>query len=186
MIGSFAIARVRACPFYFLSRKEWSKPIMFSKLRFIWKFSILAALIPLTAAIMSILGGMDVISLKAQYDNLYGFMLIPIENIQEASIHLKNIMAGMAALNTSSLTDAQRNAVGETIRKEDHEMSAIISRHDHEWVNTLSREFTEGAQDQTKAVSKVADITGQIAVAIQGQGISTNAQAGARKAAHKP
>ncbi len=116
---------------------------MFGKLRFIWKFSILAALIPVTAMIILILGVAGAGSLKAQYDNLYSFMLIPIDNIQDANIHLKNIMAGMTALNNTSLTEAQRSALGDTIKKEDQDMSAILSRYENEWVTTLSPEFTE-------------------------------------------
>ena len=117
---------------------------MFGKLKFIWKFSILAALIPLTAMIISILGVMGVGSLKAQYDNLYGFMLIPIENMQEADIHLKNIMDAMTALNNSSLTDAQRSVVRDTIKKEDEELSKVMSRYDNEWVSTSKPGFYPG------------------------------------------
>ena len=124
---------------------------MFGKLKFIWKFSILAALIPLTAMIISILGVADVGSLKAQYDNLYGFMLIPIENIQEADIHLKNIMGAMTALNNSSLTDAQRSVVRDTIKKEDEELSKVMSRYDNEWVSTLSPDFTQALANYGKA-----------------------------------
>ena len=124
---------------------------MFGKLRFIWKFSILAALIPLTAIIISILGVAGVGSLKAQYDNLYGFMLIPIENIQEADIHLKNIMGAMTALNNSSLTDAQRSVVRDTIKKEDEELSKVMSRYDNEWVSTLSPDFTQALANYGKA-----------------------------------
>jgi methyl-accepting chemotaxis protein len=124
---------------------------MFGKLKFIWKFSILAALIPLTAMIISILGVAGVGSLKAQFDNLYGFMLIPIENIQEADIHLKNIMGAMTALKDSSLTDAQRSVVRDTIKKEDEELSKVMSLYDNEWVSTLSPDFTQALANYGKA-----------------------------------
>src|SRR5690242_681867 len=124
---------------------------MFGKLKFMWKFSILAALIPATAVIISILGVAGVGSLKAQFDNLYGFMLIPIENIQEADIHLKNIAAGMTALKDSSLTDLHQSAVRDMITKEDQEMSTIMFRYDHEWVSTLSPDFTQALANYEKA-----------------------------------
>ena len=124
---------------------------MFGKLKFIWKFSILAALIPATAVIISILGVAGVGSLKAQYDNLYGFMLIPIESIQEADIHLKNIAAGMTALKDSSLTDLQQSAVRDMVTKEDQEMSTIMFRYNNEWVSTLSPDFTQALANYEKA-----------------------------------
>ena len=107
--------------------------------------------IPATAVIISILGIAGVGSLKAQYDNLYGFMLIPIESIQEADIHLKNITAGMTALKDSSLTDLQQSAVRDMVTKEDQEMSTIMFRYNNEWVSTLSPDFTQALANYGKA-----------------------------------
>ncbi len=132
--------------------------MMFGKLRFIWKFSILAALIPATTMIILILSLLRAGSLKAQYDNLYGFMLIPIDNIQEANIQVKNILVNVTTLNNSSLTDAQRSAVGNTIRKEDQELSTIMSRYDNEWVSTLSPDFTKALARYGKAALQKEEV----------------------------
>ena len=116
--------------------------VIFSRLKFIWKFSLLAAIIPITAVVMATIGFLGAGSLKAQYDNLYGFMLIPIYNVQEANIHLKNIMADVTALNDPGLTDAQRSTLGASLQKEDQGMSAVMSRYDSEWLSTTSSDFT--------------------------------------------
>jgi methyl-accepting chemotaxis protein len=115
---------------------------MFNNLKFIWKFSILAVAIPLTAVIIAVIGLIGAGALKAQYDNLYSFMLIPVYNIEEADLHLKNISIDLDALNNSDLTGPQRSALVDAIGKEDQQMSAIMSRYDNEWLSTTSPDFT--------------------------------------------
>ena len=115
---------------------------MFGNLKFLWKFSILAAIIPITAIIIAVVGVIGAELLKAQYDNLYGFMLVPIYNIEEANLHLKNLSTSLSALNNPELSDAQRSALVDTARKEDQQMAATMSRYDNEWLSTTSADFT--------------------------------------------
>ncbi len=115
---------------------------MFSNLKFVWKFSILTAIIPIAAIIVSVIGTLGAGSLKSQYDNLYGFMLIPIYNIEEANVDLKNLAADFTALNNSSPTDPGRAALVDGIRSADKAMVDIMTRYDNEWLSTTSADFT--------------------------------------------
>ena len=124
---------------------------MFGNLKFIWKFSILAVAIPLTAVIIAVIGLIGAGMLKAQYDNLYGFMLIPVYNVQEADLHLKNISIDLSALNDAGLSGAQRSALVDTVGKEDQQMSAIMSRYDNEWLSTTSPDFTAALANMGKS-----------------------------------
>jgi methyl-accepting chemotaxis protein len=115
---------------------------MFGKLKFLWKFAILAAIIPITAIVVAVIGVMGSSSLKTQYDNLYGFMLIPIYNIEEANIHTKNISADFKAINEPGLATAQRSTLSTDLKNEDQLMAAIMARYDQEWISTSSPDFT--------------------------------------------
>ena len=115
---------------------------MFGKLKFIWKFTILAVIVLVTAVVLAAVGSLGAASLKAQLDNMYGFMLIPIQSLQEANIHEKNILADMKELAGSGLTDSQRSALVDSLKEEDQGISAIMSRYDNEWLSTTSPDFT--------------------------------------------
>jgi methyl-accepting chemotaxis protein len=115
---------------------------MFGKLKFLWKFTILAAIIPIAAIIVAGIGIIGSNSLKTQYDNLYSFMLIPIYNIEEANIHVKNISASFQVLKDPGLAADQRSSLLTGIQNEDKSMFAIMSRYDQEWISTASPDFT--------------------------------------------
>jgi methyl-accepting chemotaxis protein len=115
---------------------------MFRNLKFLWKFVILAALIPLTAAILWGIGETGAGSLKSQYDNLYGFMLIPIYNLQQGDIHLKNLSANLSAIQAMETSDPKRPALADTIRKEDQQMADVLKQYETDWITTTSPEFT--------------------------------------------
>jgi len=50
-----------------------------------WKFATLAAMIPLIAAIVAGLALRGTATVKYEFDNLYGFMLIPISRFRQKS-----------------------------------------------------------------------------------------------------
>jgi methyl-accepting chemotaxis protein len=115
---------------------------MFGNLKFIWKFSILSAMIPIAAILVATFGVLGANSLKTEYDNLYGFMLVPVYNLEQANLHQKNIAADFDTLNDGNLTDAQRKALVSAIHDGDQQMVAIMTRYDNEWLSTTSADFT--------------------------------------------
>ena len=115
---------------------------MLRNIKFVWKFVLLAAFIPFVALVLGVISEQGISSLKYEYDNLYGFMLIPIYNIQMGEVHLKNISANLNTLSRMEAADPGRKALADALRKEDEEMAAIFSRYENEWITTGSAEFT--------------------------------------------
>jgi len=115
---------------------------MFGRLRFIWKFTLLSGLIPVAVVIIVAASLMGASTLKAEYDNLYGFMLIPITNIDQASLHMKNISADLTALGSLSTAESESKSLIAHLQVEDQKMMDIITRYEEEWVTTSSPEFT--------------------------------------------
>ena len=115
---------------------------MFGKFKFVWKFGFLAAFIPVTALVVALIGLLGSNSLKAEYDNLYGFMLVPVYNLEEANIHLHQIMIGFNKLNGNGLTDAERATLVDNMQADEQAMNTVLTRYADEWLTTTSPEFT--------------------------------------------
>src|SRR5512140_337313 len=109
--------------------------MFFGNLRFIWKFSVLAAMIPLVAISVAGIGILSAGSLKAQYDNLYGFMLVPIYNLEEANAMQKNMARDLDTLARGGVGVADRAAIVSRVQEDDKQITAIVSRYDNEWVS---------------------------------------------------
>lgn len=116
---------------------------MLNNIKFIWKFTLLAALIPIAALIMAATGLLGAGSVKAEYDNLYSFMLIPIYNLEEANLHLKDLDQGLEDLRKPNLDDAERSQIISRIQNSDEQMRAVMTRYQEEWISTGSVMFTE-------------------------------------------
>jgi methyl-accepting chemotaxis protein len=115
---------------------------MFNNLKFTWKFNVLMVLIPITAFVVAIMGILGSNVLKAQYDNLYGFMLIPINNIQNAQSELKDVYLDILNLNNMGLTAGQRTALVNSAKDSEKQISDIMTRYNTEWISTASPDFT--------------------------------------------
>ncbi len=111
-------------------------------IKLFWKFAILALMIPVTVGIVAGIALNGTSKLKYEYDNLYGFMLIPIMNLDEANLRQESLSANMSTFIQSNLSPDERAALAKAIRSDDETMTAIIARYDTEWVTTVSPEFT--------------------------------------------
>ena len=111
-------------------------------MKLFWKFVGLAVLIPIAAFVVAGIGLSGAGSLKYEYDNLYGFMLIPITSIQDAAIKQAEMVDRMRQYATSNLTDKEKADLKISIMKEDEAISAVIERYKSEWITTASPEFT--------------------------------------------
>ena len=111
-------------------------------LKLIWKLMLVAAITPLavsglTAAALTGFG-----RLQAEYDNLYGFMLIPIINLDQANLERERLnVAVQVVANADSAPEAQA-AQRAAARAADEALTAVLARYESEWLTTLSPEFT--------------------------------------------
>ena len=61
---------------------------MIANLKMTMKFILLAVLIPISAGVVALIALRGTEKLKYEYDNLYGFMLLPIMDIDQGNLHL--------------------------------------------------------------------------------------------------
>jgi methyl-accepting chemotaxis protein len=106
------------------------------------KIAVLALCAPVVAISMAwiALGGQS--QLKYQYDNLYGFMLVPIMNLDQANLDRAEIASDLRIIEQAGVPAADRAAAVSDLKTRDAEMVAIVDRYDTEWVTTLSPDFT--------------------------------------------
>ena len=64
---------------------------MIANLKMTMKFILLAVLIPISAGVVALIALRGTEKLKYEYDNLYGFMLLPIMDIDQGNLHLQRL-----------------------------------------------------------------------------------------------
>jgi len=131
---------------------------MFGNLRMFWKFALVALFVPLAALAVAGLALVGNGRLKYQYDNLYGFMLIPIMKLDQGDLHRQKLDEALQQYRLES-TAAERAAAAQAIRAEDKAMGDVIAEYESTYITTGSPEFTaelkalgqQGLQEQEAA-----------------------------------
>ncbi len=123
---------------------------MFRNLKLLGKFALIAVLTPIAVILIAgvaLLGagdikrdGIDV--LKYQFDNLYGFMLLPIMDLDEANLRREKLTAALDALTRGDLTGSERGNLEATVREQEQEMVRLHEKYKKDWVTTASPDFT--------------------------------------------
>ncbi len=113
-----------------------------SNLSVFLKFAIVALLIPITITVMAGFALAGTNRLKYQYDNLYGFMLIPIMGLDQGNLARANLSAALNQLRRPGLSDQERSTLKNQAGEYEAEMNAVIVKYESDWVTTLSPEFT--------------------------------------------
>ena len=116
---------------------------MVKNLSLFWKFVLLASITPLSVVIVAILALTGTGQLKYEYDNLYGFMLIPIMALDKANIERERLAAAAHELSRPEVTDADREAQSAVIRSSENVVKKAIGQYKAEWLTTLSPDFTQ-------------------------------------------
>jgi methyl-accepting chemotaxis protein len=106
------------------------------------KIAVLALFAPVVALAMTFIALNGAGQLKYQYDNLYGFMLIPIMNLDQANLDRAEITADLTLIEQPGTSAADKSAAVTDLKALDADMMAIVNRYETEWVTTLSPDFT--------------------------------------------
>jgi len=105
------------------------------------RIALLAVLVPVAVISVAWVSLQGTSSLKYQYDNLYGFMLIPIMSLDQANLAEQQIATDVAPI---TLGDAKM--IGPTsvadIQAADATLSTVIDEYANEWISTSSPDFT--------------------------------------------
>ncbi len=83
-------------------------------LKLFWKFVGLALMVPVTAIAIIIVARNGTAQLRYQYDNLYGFMLIPLLSLDEGNLHRQVLTNELNELTRPDRTEAERAASAES------------------------------------------------------------------------
>jgi len=140
---------------------------MFRNLKLFKKLALLALMIPLASAIMAGFALTETGNLKYEYDNLYGFMLIPIMDLDQAHLHHTFLEANLDKLAHEGSSLEESAALVESVKSNDQAMTTLISRYEEEWLTGLSPEFTASlaAQGQQQLQNAEADALHQFNLA---------------------
>jgi methyl-accepting chemotaxis protein len=116
---------------------------MIKNLKLFWKFVLLASITPLAVVLIAALALRGTGRLKYDYDNLYGFMLIPIMGLDEANLARAHVGAELRELARPDLAPERRAHVQSDLANDDRAMRSMFAKYKSEWLSTLSPEFTE-------------------------------------------
>jgi methyl-accepting chemotaxis protein len=133
------------------------------------KLALIALLIPLAAAAIAGIALKGIGVVKYEYDNLYGFMLIPIMALDEANLQRQVVEAAVLDLTRPFIAAHERTALSDTIRAADTAMVKLMTRYETEWLTTLSPEFTAvlAAQGQQSLQTDEANALAQFHTAYE-------------------
>ncbi|HLL00443.1 MAG TPA: methyl-accepting chemotaxis protein [Myxococcaceae bacterium] len=115
---------------------------MIRRLKLFWKLSLIAVLIPLAVGVGMFVSLQETGKLKHEYDNLYGFMLIPIMALDEANARREVLAGSLRELSRPDLTVERRRVLVQRIHEHDAAIVSTVARYKKEWVTALSPEFT--------------------------------------------
>ncbi|WP_394822739.1 methyl-accepting chemotaxis protein [Pendulispora albinea] len=116
---------------------------MIRNLKLFWKFALLASLIPLTVAILGWVAHRGTNDVKYQFDNLYGFMLVPIMKLDEGNLRRDELADELTTLQRTDLSSEERARRIAQAREHDKAMAAVMTKYRAEWLTTSSPAFTE-------------------------------------------
>lgn len=115
---------------------------MFRNLKLLGKFALIAVLTPLAVILIAAIALLGTGRLKLEFDNLYGFMLLPIMDLDEANLHREKLAGGLEQLARVDLSAGERQSLASQVRAEDKAMLDLHQKYKTEWVTTVSPEFT--------------------------------------------
>ena len=120
---------------------------MLKNVKFFWKMMVLAATTPVAVTVIAMIALTQTNLLKYEFDNLYGFMLVPIMNLDEANLHHQALENSLLKLSQTDVTPSERMKINNAIHADDQAMTAIVKRYKTEWVSSSSAEFTQSLAD---------------------------------------
>ena len=120
---------------------------MLKNIKFFWKMMSLALITLFSVAVIATIAITQANLLKYEFDNLYGFMLIPIMNLDEASLHHQALETSFVRLTQTNVSPSEKAEIYKAIGEDDKAMKAIVKRYKDEWVSSSSPEFTQSLAD---------------------------------------
>ncbi len=116
---------------------------IFRNIHVFWKFALLALMIMLSAGAVIGIALYHTSRIKYEYDNLYGFMLKPIIDLQDGKMYLEQLSDDVDSLMSPALVPAKRANSAASLQQHDQQLSDIVAKYKSTWVTTISPEFTE-------------------------------------------
>ncbi len=132
---------------------------MFRNIKVFWKFAIVGILIPFAVLVTAGIALLNSSSLKYEYDNLYGFMLVPIMKLDQGNVARAELTGQVYLMAHSDPASPDFSAAAAKASQADQVMTAVIAEYEKSYVTTTSPEFTQtlirlGKQDlQTQEVN---------------------------------
>jgi len=84
---------------------------MIRNVKLFWKFILMALMIPVTIIIIAGTALNKTNTLKYEYDNLYGFMLIPLLDVDKGNLHREKLSSKLREFTHPELSSKEQTAV---------------------------------------------------------------------------
>src|SRR5690349_22360815 len=111
---------------------------MLRNMKFFWKMMVFAAITPIAVIVIAMIALTQTNLLKYEFDNLYGFMLVPIMNLDEANLHHKALETSFVRLSQPNVSASEKAELYKAIGADDKAMRAIVKRYKDEWISSSS------------------------------------------------
>ncbi len=108
-----------------------------------WKISLIIFILSMLAVGIGWIAQNGLYTMNQQLKNMYGFMLIPIESISNASTAMTSSEFEIQQLHTENLTPDEQKQSLSKLDTNDKVVSEMISKYKTEWITTTSPEFTD-------------------------------------------
>lgn len=116
---------------------------MVRRLKLFWKLALIAVLIPASVLVLLIVALRGTWAFQSEYDTLYGFMLLPITELERANARREALAGELRLLSRAPLPAEERAARVERMRGHEQALLTFIERYKKEWITTRSADFTE-------------------------------------------
>jgi methyl-accepting chemotaxis protein len=105
------------------------------------RIALIAILIPVAVISVAYVSLQGTSQLKYQYDNLYGFMLIPIMSLDSADLAQQQIATDVAPLTLGAADKLDAPAIAD-VKAADAALATTIDDYANQWISTASPDFT--------------------------------------------
>ncbi len=112
-----------------------------SDVKMSWKMALILSLTILSMLGMAAAGAQGLEVMRYHVSNIYDFMLVPIEAINQAESALADVQYRLEVLKDPTLSGAEQGVNLTAIEANTQKVADVITRYDTEWVTTLSPDF---------------------------------------------
>jgi methyl-accepting chemotaxis protein len=121
---------------------------MVRRLKLFWKLALIAVLIPASVLVVLIVAMRGTWALQAEYDNLFGLMLVPMTELERANARREALAGELRLLSRAPLPAEERTRRIDQVREHEKALLDFVEKYKKEWITTKSLDFTQTLEER--------------------------------------